>query len=401
MTDRVAVGVCGPLARYAAGYRNMLVSYGFAPRTVRLHLCLMADLSGWLAAEELDCAGLTPVSADRYLAVRRAAGYRCHCSRRALAPLLGYLRGQGIVQRPPEPWESSTVLDRYARYLRCERGLARETIARNVELVRPFLAGFEVDAEIVWGRLDSAAVTAFVITYCSGRRTGSSAAMMTALRSLLRFLHVEGLIDGPLHNAVPTVAARKLTGLPKALSAAQVTGLLDSCDTATVAGRRDRAVITVLARLGLRAGELAGLRVGDIDWRRGEITVRGKGNRSQRLPLPADVGQAIVDYLIAERPATTSAGEVFATVRAPHGPLSRLAVTQVVARAADRAGMPGPVHAHRLRHTAATEILRAGGSLTEIGQLLRHRRPATTAVYAKVDIEALRELALPWPGGAA
>jgi integrase/recombinase XerD len=228
--------------------------------------------------------------------------------------------------------------------------------------------------------------------------------LVTALRSLLRFLHVEGLIEQPLAAAVPSVATWKLAGLPKTVDADQVAALLASCDQRSVAGRRDFAILTVLVRLGLRAGEVAALRLDDIDWRRGEITVRGKGNRCERLPLPADVGQAIVAYLSAEHPAATAGREVFGRVRAPRGALTRVTVTQTVASAAKRAGLP-PIYAHRLRHTAATGMLRAGGSLHEIGQVLRHRHALTTAIYAKVDIDALRVLARAWPalslGGAS
>jgi site-specific recombinase XerD len=225
--------------------------------------------------------------------------------------------------------------------------------------------------------------------------------MVSALRSLLRFLHVDGLVDQPLVQAVPSVAAWKLAGLPKALDADQVSALLASCDKATAVGRRDYAILVALVRLGLRAGEVASLCLDDIDWRRGELTVRGKGNRHERLPLPADVGQAVVSYLEAGRPAATATGrEVFVTVRAPHRELTRVTVTQVVARAARRAGL-GRIYAHRLRHTAATGMLRGGASLAEIGQVLRHHRALTTMTYAKVDIDALRALARPWLGGVA
>jgi len=205
-----------------------------------------------------------------------------------------------------------------------------------------------------------------------------------------------------LAAVVPSVAGWKLAGVPKALDDGQVAALLASCDRHTAVGRRDLAILTVLVRLGLRASEAAALRLDDIDWRRGVITVHGKGNRQDQLPLPADVGQAIVAWLTAGRPDTTAAGggrEVFVRVRAPRQVLTRGAVTQVVARAGQRAGL-GPIHAHRLRHTAATGMLRAGGSLGEIGQVLRHRHALTTAIYAKVDIDGLRPLARRWPTGA-
>jgi integrase len=188
--------------------------------------------------------------------------------------------------------------------------------------------------------------------------------------------------------------------LPKALSADQVTALLACCDEGTATGRRDLAILSLLSRLGLRVGEVAALMLDDLDWRRGEIIVRGKGGRRDRLPLPADVGERIVAYLLDGRPVATHSRAVFVGAQAPYRPLRSNTVTTVVVSAARRAGV-GLVGAHRLRHSAATAMLRSGGSLVEIGQVLRHVRPLTTALYAKVDIEALRQLAQPWPGELA
>ena len=199
---------------------------------------------------------------------------------------------------------------------------------------------------------------------------------------------------------MPTAANWKLSGLPRHLTQEEAARILDSCDLATVTGRRDRAVLLLLARMGLRAGEAAGLRLDDIDWRAGEITVQGKGNRHERLPLPPDVGEALAAYLRDGRPARAHGREVFAGVRAPHRPLTRGAVTQIAASASQRCGL-GTVFAHRLRHTAAAGMLSAGASLEEIGQVLRHREARTTAIYAKVDYDRLRGLARPWPGDAA
>jgi integrase/recombinase XerD len=293
------------------------------------------------------------------------------------------------------------LLGRYARWLAAERGLAETTIQRNVELVRPFLAGWEAAGGVALEHLRAADVTAFVVAHCQDACGGTAPRMVGALRSLLGFLHVEGLIDQPLASVVPPVATWKLAGVPKALDDGQVAALLAFCDQDTVVGRRDLAILTVLVRLGLRASEAAALRLDDIDWRGGAVTVHGKGNRHDRLPLPADVGQAIVAWLTAGRPATAAGDgrELFVRVRAPRQALTRGAVTQVVARAGQRAGL-GPIHAHRLRHTVATRMLRGGGSLGEIGQVLRHRHALTTAIYAKVDIDALRLLARPWPAGA-
>jgi site-specific recombinase XerD len=322
-----------------------------------------------------------------------------------VAPLLGFLRRQQAAPAAATPAPVGPVealLGRYARWLAAERGLAERTIRRNVELVRPFLEGRDSGGGMTLEDLRAADVTAFVVGRCQDARGGTAPRMMTSLRSLLGFLHVEGLIDQPLAAVVPPMATWKLAGVPKALDDGQAAALLASCDQDTAVGRRDLALLTVLVRLGLRASEAAALRLGDIDWRRGELVVHGKGNRHDRLPLPADVGQAIVAWLTAGRPNTTAGDgrEVFVRVRAPRQALTRGAVTQVVARAGVRAGL-GPIYAHRLRHTAATGMLRAGGSLVEIGQVLRHQRPLTTAIYAKVDIAALRPLARRWPAGAA
>lgn len=219
---------------------------------------------------------------------------------------------------------------------------------------------------------------------------------VTGLRSLLGFLHLRGLVSGPLAAAVPATASWRLSGLPRALEPEQLQALLESCDRASPGGRRDYAVLVMLARLGLRAGEVAALKLEDVDWRVGELVIAGKGRRAERLPLPEDVGEAIVCYLRDGRPATTQDRSLIVRVRAPHLGLTGGGITQIVFAAAGRAGL-GPIHSHRLRHTAATAMLRAGASLEEIGQVLRHRQALTTAIYAKVDRDALRQLARPWP----
>jgi integrase/recombinase XerD len=218
------------------------------------------------------------------------------------------------------------------------------------------------------------------------------------LRSLLTFLYTDGLVDEPLAGLVPKVAARSQQTLPKALESGQVEALLSTCDLETITGRRNRAILLLLVRLGLRGGEVAALQLGDMDWRRGELEVAGKAGRHERLPLPADVGEAIVAYLHDGRPGGTQSRYVFVGVQAPHRGLTTAAVSTLVAVAGRKAGL-GRIGAHRLRHTAATSMLRAGAGLEEIGNVLRHSRVATTANYAKVDREALRGIARPWPQG--
>ncbi|KXF55743.1 integrase [Rhodococcus sp. SC4] len=396
--------VRGPLAPYAEGFRVELERLGYTPLTAATHVRLLAHLSRWLAREGVEASGLTPATVDAYFAERRAAGYVGHVTGRALRPLLGYLRRLGVLPAPAPVVPASPeerLLARYRDYLTTERGLAAATIELNVRMVRPFLVDRMKARQ---GRLDlehlaAGEVTAFVVTQVR-LRPKSVQRIVTALRSLLGFLHLEGIIDRSLATAVPPVAGWTQTGLPKALDGDQVAALLASCDQHTATGRRDLAILTALARLGLRAGEVAALTLDDIDWRRGEITVRGKGNRHDRMPLPADVGERIVSYLRDGRPDTAQGRAVFVRAQAPYRALTSNAVTTVVVYAGRRAGL-GVIGAHRLRHSVATAMLRSGGSLTEIGQALRHTRPLTTAIYAKVDIEALRQLARPWPGEPA
>jgi site-specific recombinase XerD len=393
--------VTGPLAEYADGFRAELARLGYTPLTAAGQLRLMAHLSRWLDAQRLDAQALEMPVAERYFEARRSAGYANERTVAALGPLLGCLHGLGVAPAPAvgPVTETGQLLDRYAAYLAAERGLAPRTVSLNVRLARPFLQqpALERDGHLDLEQLTAAEIRAFVLDQAR-KQPRSARRIVTALRSLLRFLHVDGVISAPLAGAVPSPAGHALAGLPRALEPGQAEAMLASCDLATATGRRDRAVLLLLSRMGLRAGEAAGLGLDDIDWRRGEITVRGKGGRRDRLPLPADVGAAIVAYLRGGRPAGALDRTVFISAQAPRQALTYLGITTIVADAARRAGIPGPVHAHRLRHTAATAMLRGGGSLTEIGQALRHARPATTAIYAKVDIGALRPLGRPWPG---
>jgi integrase/recombinase XerD len=391
----------GPLEPYALGFAGELTRLGYTAHSATGQVGVVAHLSRWMASERLVVEDLVEPVVERYMAARRAAGYTNYRTGKALVPLLGYLRGLGAAPPPSAPAVLTPVeelLARYRRYLIVERGVGGPTARGYLDAVRPFLAGRAgQEGGLELAGLTAADVTAFVLAACPGRAVGPAKLTVTALRSLLGFLHVDGVLPVPLGEAVPSVAGWRLSGLPRALEAEQVDRLLEACDRHHAPGRRDLAILLLLVRLGLRAGEVAALILDDIDWRAGELTVRGKGNRAERLPLPVEVGEAIAAYLRDGRPATAVGRTVFVRLKAPHQQLTSGGITQVVFAAGQRAGL-GKLHAHRLRHTAATAMLRAGASLVEVGQVLRHRRALSTAIYAKVDRQALAVLARPWPG---
>jgi integrase/recombinase XerD len=403
MSDPSRVRMSGPLARYAPGFVAELLGAGYRPVSASFQLQLMAHLSRWMQATGVATEALSGEELERFLTARRAAGYTNYLSPKALVPLVRYLRGLGVV--PVAELRALSVVDallgRYRAYLIGERGLAVVTAVVYADLVRPFVASrLESGGWLDLAGLAPSDVLAFVLAQAERRPRRSAKLLVTALRSLLRFLHVEGLTPRPLAQVVPSVAAWRLSGLPRGLEADQVQALLTSCSRETPVGRRDFAILLMLVRLGMRRGEVATLQLDDIDWRGGELLARGKGSRVERLPLPVDVGEALADYLHHDRPQDAEGRAVFVRVKAPPRALTPAGVSQVVVGAARRAGL-GQIGAHRLRHTAATELLRAGAPLVEIGQLLRHRAELTTAIYAKVDRDRLRELARPWPGGAA
>jgi site-specific recombinase XerD len=290
-------------------------------------------------------------------------------------------------------------MERFRAYLLSERGLKLNVVALYVASVRPFVSTVVVDDVMDVANVSAQKVTAFLSGLIQSLAPKTVQGRASALRALLRFWFLDGVTVTDLSASVPKVAHRA-SGLPKGLPAEQVTALLASCDARSGHGLRDRAILTMLVRMGLRSGEIAALELEDVEWRQGEVVVRGKGGHRDRLPLPADVGRVLADYLKAGRPITALDRRVFVRVKAPHRGLTSGGVTQVVNAAAHRCGL-GTIFAHRLRHSAATTMLAAGAPLAEIGQVLRHRSVLTTAIYAKVDIEALRSLAMPWPHGVA
>lgn len=395
------VRVAGPLAAFADGFVAELGRLGYSRFTVEEQLQLMAHVSSWLGDHGLGAGQLTAARVEEYLVYRRASGHVHRHSPRALTPLLAYLRGLGVAPPatpPPALTASDRLLAEFEEYLLCDRGLAARTVEGYRRVARLFLASRCSVGDLQLGRLTAADVSAFMLEQSACRSLGSLGNTITSLRALLRFLFLRRYTPLPLAAAVPAVAARPADP-SRTLSAGEVTRLLASCDRRTAIGRRDYAMLTMLVRLGLRAGEVAAMTLDDIDWRAGELVVVGKGGRRDRLPLPVDVGQALAGYLQRGR-RRGECRHVFVHARAPYCPMRASAVSHVVVRACQRAGVP-ELRAHRLRHGAATEMHRAGAGLVEIGQVLRHRRTATTTIYARTDPEALIELARPWPGGAS
>jgi site-specific recombinase XerD len=360
----------------------------------------MAHLSRWMTEQGLGVDDLSGERVDEFVLARQRAGYRHLVSPRSVTRLLGHLASLGVTPTAPQlagtPVEQ--LLEQYGSYLVGERSLAAGTVRYYRRFARLFLSALSSDEGVELSELTAAEVSRFVVDECGRRRVGSAKNLVAALRSLLRFFYVEGLTANPLAAAVPPVAPWRGARLPRVLDQGSVRRLLSSCDRRTATGRRDHAILVVLARLGLRAGEVAALGLDDVDWRTGEIVVRGKGDRYERMPLPVDVGEALAGYVRRGRPRVESR-RLFLRVKAPINGLSGAGVSGVVHAACRRAGLP-VVGAHRLRHAVAAEMLWRGAGLAEIGQVLRQRNSFTTAVYARVDRVALRELARRWPGSA-
>lgn len=391
----------GLLGSQVEGYRAWLAQRGYTPLTVRNMLKDLGQVGLWLAAEGLEAAQVDEEQMAAFLAARHESGCRRVPGPRAMLPLLRYLREAGVVPvARPALTPLGVLLGRYRSWLIQDRGLAATTVLRYENTARRFLSeqawtgdGFEPEA------LTGRDVNAFLLRECGRVSAGSAKGRVAELRSVLRFMYLQDITPLRLGTAVPPVGGWRLATLPPpAMTAADVQRLLEGCDRSSAVGVRDYAIMMLVARLGLRSIEVARLELGDVDWRSGELVVRGKARRQDRLPLPAEVGQALACYLSSGR-SPEGARHLFLTCRAPRGPIRADLVGDVVERACKRAGL-APVGPHRLRHALAAEMLRQGAGLVAISQVLRHQDLATTALYAKVDLVALRQVAQPWPGTA-
>lgn len=385
----------GPLGPHMDSLAKLLCEQDYAKATIQKRLRAVSDMSHWLERQALPVDELSEEEVVRFLEEEPRSPV-LRKSRVAFRILLDHLREAEVVppKRVSSPCALDEALQEYTLYLIQDRGLAPSTISNYCHEVRRFLHDRFGEGSFSLEELTPADVTQYVL-----RSSGHAKQRVCALRSYLRFLHLHNPSTSALAAAVLGAAPRRPKP-PETLAPAQVQILLDSCDRSRVAGQRDYAILLLLARLGLRAAEVVGLKLADLDWHSGVLTVRGKGHRQDRLPMLSDVGEALVAYLREGRPQCPSQ-RVFLRLQAPYRGLARSScVSWIVREALRRAGLtPARKGAHLLRHSLATHMLAQGVCLEEIGQILRHRDLRTTQVYAQVDMNALRELALPWPGG--
>lgn len=390
------------IGQYLDDYTSTMVRAGFTRLTISEHLRTVVQFARWAERRGVDLGRW-----DESL----VAGFRGHVVRRRLTKcnrvashagqFLEFLRARGVLApaTPAPVLRRAAVLERFASWMVRHRGVTLRTLRRYQRVLDAFVKARGEDP----ASYDVAGIRTFVVGYLRRSGRGEARDAVTAIRSFLRFLVTEERMAPGIEHCVPTVPQWRLSSLPRYLEPADVERVVASCDTSTGHGLRDHAVLLLLSRLGLRAGDIVAMMVDDIDWRRGTLRVQGKSYREALLPLPQDVGNALLTYLGRGRPRSDSP-RVFLTVPAPTRPFaSSSAVSDIVRFALARAGVRNPPSrgAHLLRHSAATAMLRAGSSLETIATVLRHRSSETTAHYAKVDIPMLQRIAQPWPGGAS
>jgi integrase/recombinase XerD len=405
-TDVQKAARLGPLAVHVDSFLEDLRAAGYAPPAVTKRRAILTAFIRWAHEERVTLPDLS----ERHLAAfltRRPSRDDVRKTRAALRRFLAHVRARGgcapLASGPASP--SDELARRYVAFLQTERGLADNSILVYAPFARDFLAyRVRTAGSLALDRLDAETVRAFLVERIANRSSESSRLLTVALRSLLRFLFLRGETPRDLSAAVPMVRTYRQSGVPAVLSPEEMDRVLATPDSSTSRGRRDAAILLLLARLGLRASEIVSLELGDLRWRVGEIVVRGKGPRVDHVPLLADVGDAIARYLREDR-RTSLSRRVFLRLIPPRVGLSRpCAIDHIVRLALARASVRPRYRrvAHLFRHSLATRMIRQGASMAEIAEVLRHRSQTTTAIYAKVSFDALRSVARPWPvsGGA-
>jgi integrase/recombinase XerD len=383
-------------------FTSSLTEQGYAENTLREKVKLLAKCGEWVKRNRLAVADLDEPLVETFLKRRRQVH---RGDSKTLQQFLDHLRRQNVVPARNLPRDRSPlaqILNRYETHLSTERGLVAHTIQEYQSLVRKFLLERFRGQPLLLKAVKASDVSHFILRHTTSMRGKRAQVMTTAFRSFFRFLFEKGELQADLAASVPTVANWQLSTVPKYLTSKEVERVLKACDRRTAIGCRNYAILLLLARLGLRAGEVVALQLDDINWRAGEILVRGKGLLHDRMPLPPDVGQALASYLRRDRPACRTR-RVFICTKAPRrGFAHPSTLSTIVRRALARADLHPPLKgAHLLRHSLATSMLRSGATMSEIAEILRHRALNATEIYAKVDFQGLRSLAQPWPMGGA
>jgi site-specific recombinase XerD len=394
----------GPLGPCIDDFIESLQERGYDRHSIRCKIRSVADFSRWIDRQHHALTDLDSDLVGRFIAYRKRSGRYDWGDNAAVRQMIDRLRAEQIISTmisPTRRSEREAAEDEFRQHLLQWRGLSPVTLRCYQRCVSRFLRACFADGPVRFDRLTPSDVIDFIQHHARGYGFSRGQQGVTALRAFLKYLLQRGKIAIDLSASVPKLAYWSLAKLPVYLRAEQVAHILKQSDRTTVNGRRDYAILLLLARLGLRAGEVASLRLDDLHWEQGSLTIRGKGGRWARMPLPQDVGEAIIDYLANGRPAGADR-RLFLRVHAPRtGFHGATPISIIASKALARARIDHPRGgAHIFRHSLATEMLRQGSSLAEIGDVLRHQHPDTTRIYAKVDLSALRELAMPWPGGA-
>jgi site-specific recombinase XerD len=394
----------GPLTSYLDEFANHLDTQGYKRHLLGRQIRVVAYFSRWLDAEQIPAEAITDEQVGRFFGSVVRRGVVQTGEQAALGRFVSFLRQREIIGPLPEPKQATPVqqaVRAFAVYLQQERALSGRTLIKYCPFVEQFLSGRFGQGPVEFETLRAADVIGFVQQQAAHMSPAAAKSATTALRAFFRYLRHRGLLPCDLVAAVPTVPNWSMTGIPRAIASEHVRAVLEHCPRNTAVGRRDYAILLLLARLGLRAGEIVSLSLESIDWEAGVISVCGKGAQNASLPLPVDVGEAIADYLCHGRPCSDSRRLFLRAVAPLRGLGAAQTVTTIVAAALKRAGVDTPHRgAHQFRHALAADMLRHGATLTEIATALRHRHIKTTGIYAKVDFAALRPLSPPWPGGA-
>jgi len=394
----------GPLVPHLDAFAAVLSGQGYSRLTTKVKIRAISKLSQWLQKRHLVIEDLNESCISKFIRYRKKRNLLRSGDQLALKQFIGFLREEGVLSAfVPEikVSEIQRIVNSFAQYLQRERGLSQATVDNYLPTIRRFLTERFRKRKIVFEKLCTQDISKFVLRYAHTISPGRAQTMVNALRSFFRFLLQRGEIAIDLAAAVPTVAKWQFSEIPKFLQPKQVKHILESCDRSTSTGKRNYAILLLLSRLGLRAGEIVHMELDDILWETGELIVRGKSSRDEKLPLPHDVGQAIATYLRDVRPHCSSRRLFIKMVAPLRGFSSSVTVCTIVRDSLAQAGVNTDFKgAHLFRHTLATNMLRGGANITEIGEILRHQDPNATEIYTKVDFASLRTIAQSWPGGA-